>query len=95
MDNLLDNQIIRAALILFIILYGLNLSKIKLPPYIKDLFNNTIFKIAFLSLLLMTNLNKDPHVAIIVSVVFVLTLEYLNNEEIKENFMYLESLIKK
>ena len=95
MDNLLDNQIIRAALILFIILYGLNLSKIKLPPYIKDLFNNTIFKIAFLSLLLMTNLHKDPHVAIIVSVVFVLTLEYLNNEEIKENFMYLESLIKK
>jgi hypothetical protein len=95
MDNLLDNQIIRAALILFIILYGLNLSKIKLPPYIKDLFNNTIFKIAFLSLLLMTNLKKDPHVAIIVSIVFVLTLEYLNNEEIKENFVYLESLIKK
>ena len=78
-------------LIMFVILYGLNLGRIQLPDYIRNLFNNTIFRIAFLSLFLVHNFNKAPHVGLAVALVFVLVLEYLGNMEAKENFVHLES----
>lgn len=93
MINCLDNSAIIIVLFIFILLYGLNLAKIKLPNYIRNLFNNTIFKIVFLSLLLAYNFKTAPHVAIIVALVFVLTLDYMNHEEMKETFTYLESFM--
>lgn len=91
MNNLFDNQIISIAIILFLFLYGYNLGKMKLPSYIKKLFDNTIFKIVFLSLLLIFNFKNTPHIALIIAIVFVLTLEALNNQETKENIMYYEA----
>lgn len=63
----------------------------ELPNFLQNLFNNTIFKVVFLSLLIIYSFDKAPHVALIVALVFVLTLEYLNHEEIKETFAYYES----
>lgn len=91
MNNLLNNEFVAVVLALFIVLYALNLGKMELPCYIRNLFNNTIFKIVFLSLLLIYPFEHSPHVALTVALVFVLTIEYLNNREIKENFAYLES----
>jgi hypothetical protein len=92
-DKLFDNEIIAVIVALFVVLYAFNLGKMQLPCYIKNLFNNTIFRILFLSLLLIYNFESAPHVALTVALVFVLTLEYMSHDEIKENFAYLESFM--
>ena len=86
-----NNEIVIAVVIFAAILYALNMSKIKLPCHIKKLFNNPIFQMVFLSLLLVYNFEKSPHVAITIVLVFVLTLEYLNKEKMYENCKYLKS----
>jgi len=91
MNNILDNEIVTVFMALFVTLYALNLGKMQLPPYIKKLFKNTIFRIAFLSLLLVYRFEKTPHVALTVAIVFVITLDYIADEEIKENFAYLQA----
>lgn len=91
MSELLDNDWVTAGLWLFIVVFGLSLGRIELPCYIKNLFNNTFFRILFLSLLLVYNFKKAPHVALTVALVFVMTLDYLSVEKTKENFAYLEA----
>lgn len=91
MNSPLDNEFIAVIVALFIGLYALNLGKMKLPDYIKNLFNNTLFRIVFLSLMLVYRFDNSPHVALTVALVFVLTFDYLNTEQIKENFEYFES----
>ncbi|ARF11217.1 hypothetical protein Klosneuvirus_1_74 [Klosneuvirus KNV1] len=93
MNNLFDNQIISISIILFLFLYGYNLGKMKLPSYIRKLFDNTIFKIVFLSLLLIFNFKNTPHIALVIAIIFVLTLDALNNQEAKENIMYYEAFV--
>ena len=89
--DVLNNEYVSLGVAMFIVLYGLSLARMELPPYIKNLFSNTIFRIVFLSFLLIHNFKKAPHVAIGVALIFVLTLEQLNVNEVKENFAYLES----
>lgn len=64
--------------------------RVELPEYIKTLFRNNIFRIVFLSLLLIYSFNATPYVALAIALVFVLTLYFLNHEETKENFAHLE-----
>lgn len=85
-------SIIIIIIILFVIIYALNIAKIELPYYIKNLFKNTLFKILFLSLLLVYTFEKSPYIAIVISLVFIVILDSLVIEESKENFAYLESL---
>jgi hypothetical protein len=87
----LNNQYVVIATALFLGLYGLALGRMELPDYIRNLFTNNIFRVVWLSLLLIFNLNKAPHVGIAIALIFVLTLNYLNQMEVKENFIYLES----
>ncbi len=87
----LDNDYVVVALALFLVLYGYAGARMELPGYIRNLFNNNIFRVVFLTLLLMQNFNKAPHVAITVALVFVLTLHFLSEQEVKENFAYLEA----
>ena len=86
----LNNEYVVIATALFIGLYGLNLAKVQLPTYISNLFKNTIFRIVFLSLLLVFRFENSPHVALTIALVFVLTLDYLGRRDTKENFDYLE-----
>jgi len=91
MDFLFNNSFIASMFVLFMALYASTLSRIKIPYYIKNLFDNTIFKIIFLSLLLIYKIDETPHVALAIALVFVLTIDFLSSNEIKENFAYLES----
>ena len=63
----------------------------KLPGYIKNLFSNPIFNIVFLSLLLIMRFNSAPHVAILIAVIFIVTAEYIREDEVKENMAYFEN----
>lgn len=88
--DILDNNYVAVLIALFLGLYGYTLSRVEIPDYIRNLFSNNIFRIVWLSMLLIFNFNKSPHASILISMVFVLTLHYLNEREIKENFVYLE-----
>jgi len=89
--SLLDNEYVATGLALFLGLYAIAASRIELPGYLKNLFNNNIFRVVFLALLLTQNFDRAPHVALTVALVFVLTLHYMREQEIKETFAYLEA----
>lgn len=91
MDSIFDNEIVVILAILFITLYAVKIGKVRLPKYVKDLFKNPIFQIIFLSLLFAYKFEKAPYVAIIIGIIFVLTLDYISTDEMKENFVYLEA----
>lgn len=89
--NFLNNQYVVVLTALFLGLYGYTLSRVELPDYIRNLFNNAIFRVVFLSLMLVYNFNSAPHVAIAIALIFVLTMQKISEQETKENFAFLES----
>lgn len=80
-DNKNTHTIIMVALALYIALLGP-----KLPPVIKKLFTNTIFKIIIL-FMIVTAGNKHPKVSIMIAVAFVLTLDYIYLNSSKQTLM--------
>lgn len=94
-SDILNNDLFVAVMAILLIVYGLTLARVGLPDYIRNLFANNIFRVAFLSLLLIHNFNNAPHVAIIVALVFVLTLEYLSDQELQESMVRVEGFLTK
>lgn len=82
--TIFENEYVSIGLALFLALYGVALSRAKLPDYVLNLFKSTAFRIAFLSLLLINNFDNTPHISIAVAVVFILTMDYLAKREIEE-----------
>ncbi len=56
----------------------------------ENLFINPIFKILLLCLLLISNFEKYPQFALIIFFVYILTSQYINNKELKQNVGYLK-----
>lgn len=71
------------------------LIRVGLPPYIRELFMNDIFRFVYLTLLMIFTFEAAPHVAIILSLIFVLTLYILNHQEMRENFDQVKNLSNK
>lgn len=88
--SFLNNEYVFVILASLVALYGAN-ARVKLPEFIRNLFENAIFRVVFLSLLLVYNFNKKPQIAVIVSLVFLLTMQYLSQMEIQENFELVEA----
>jgi hypothetical protein len=88
--SVLDNEYMFVALTSLLALYGAN-TRVQLPSFIRTLFENNIFRVVFLSLLLIYKFDKAPQVATVVSLVFVLTMHHLSQMEIRENFAYVEA----
>jgi hypothetical protein len=92
--SLIDSDYVAVMLAFFVILYAFTLSRITvLPDYIKNIFNNNIFKILFLSLALIYGFEKTPTVAIVVAMIFVITVDKLGTQEMYENVAYFEAYI--
>ena len=85
-----DNKYVALSVTVLLILYGYMLSRIGLPKYMQNLFNNTIFRIIFLSLLLIYNFDSSPSVALLVAIGFVMTIQYLSKQEMDEAFLSIE-----
>lgn len=83
-SSLHSNKIISTILTLFLILYG-GMASPRLPGFIKELFQNSIFKIVVLSLVVYSS-NRDPKFAILMAVVFSVTLTMVDQQKIFENF---------
>lgn len=83
--EVMTNKYLTGFLTLFGILY-ISLARPQLPSYINDLFNYPIFK--FLLLVLTAYIaTKNLKVALIISLVFVVTLNLLNEQKIAEGFI--------
>ena len=85
MDSLREyanNEYLASALLIFVIVYA-SKAQVELPDWLSALFKNDIFKILYLSLLLMIPFDKAPHVSIIVAVLFVVILNTINRTEMK------------
>lgn len=92
MTNFLDNNYVYVVLCILIALYAKK-TQIKLPKPVIKLFSHTLFKISFLSALVIY-FNHKPHVAIIVSIVFVLTFQHIANINTKEDMRYAEVILQ-
>lgn len=78
------NDYVSTTITMMIALYA-TLLRPELPSFIKTLFNNLIFKIIVLFLIVVHG-NNDPKMAIMITIGFVLTLDYIGSENAKENF---------
>ena len=84
MEKILDNPYVIGTLTMFIFLYAATIRP-DLPPYIKVLFTNPIFRV-FLLFLIVVRGNKDPLFALAIAIAFVTTLTYLGQQQAKEAF---------
>ena len=66
----------------------------KTPEFIKILFNNSMFRIVYLGFLFIFNFEDNPNMAIILSLLFLLTIYLINKEEMQENLEYVKAYQK-
>jgi hypothetical protein len=78
----LNNEYFLIATGLLVAVYGA-MSRVELPPFMVSLFKNDIFRVVFLSLLLIYRFEKAPHVALIVALTFILTMNYITEDEVR------------
>lgn len=87
--NIANNDYVVAITGLIVVLYAWR-SQIDVPDEVRRLFKNDIFRIVFLSLLVLVSSKTAPHVALAVAIIFVLTLHFINRQEMRENFIQIE-----
>ncbi len=86
--EVINNKYVSTAITIGLGLYVALLGP-ELPSFVKDLFQNTLFRILILFLVVVRG-NKDPKMAIMIAVAFVLTLDYIYVKETKEAFKTIE-----
>lgn len=84
LSSIFSNKYASSAITLFLVLYG-GLAAPKLPKFMIKLFENPIFRIVILSLIVY-NGNRDPKFAIMIGVAFTVTLNMISNQKFLEGF---------
>jgi len=84
----LDNPIIRPLLLIFLTIYG-TMAHPALPSSWKQAFDNIFFRIAYMALLIWMA-KKDPGIAIVAAVVFIVIINLANGKSAFERFQGLE-----
>lgn len=79
LSDILNDKYISTALTIMVGLYAATLGP-NLPPFVKDLFSNSIFKILVL-FLVVVRANKNPTMAIVIAVAFVMILENIQKKD--------------
>lgn len=85
-----NNKYVSTAITIGLGLYAALLGP-NLPKFVKDLFTNTLFRI-FILFLVVVRGNKDPKMAIMIAVAFVLTLDFIYLKDAKETFKTIEGM---
>ena len=93
-NTFLNNEYLIATLLLFFIIYSYAIS-VKIPSWVSSLFKNDIFRVLYLSLLLIVPFETSPYVALIIALVFVVTMNIIGKEEKKELFTKINKTSKK
>ncbi len=84
MSSLFSNRNSAALISLFLVLYG-GLAAPKLPDFIIKMFDNAIFRIIVLSLIVYKG-ERDLSMSVMIAVGFTLTLNIVNKQKLFENF---------
>ena len=79
-SNLLENPIYYGILALFLSIYGPRLHP-KLPPVIKDLFNNSVFRFVIIALIAYIS-SEDLTISLILSIAFLLFNGIIGNQQV-------------
>ena len=83
-SSLHSNKIVSTILTTFLIVYG-SMASPNLPGFIRKMFENKIFKILILSLVVYSS-NKDPKFAIMMALIFTITLTFIDQKNFFEKF---------
>lgn len=89
-SEVFDNKYVTTGITVILGLYAALLGP-NLPPAVQNLFNNTIFRICVLFLVVVSG-TKEPKLAIMIAVAFVLTLDYVYAQQAKEAFRNVEKM---
>lgn len=82
------NPILASTLTLLLILYG-SLARADLPDYVMNLFENPFFRMLILFLIAFTA-SKDARISLIVSLVFLISMNLVSEKKMAENFMTIQ-----
>jgi hypothetical protein len=91
MQKSTSNTWVRGALTVFLALYG-GLAAGGLPPFMKELFKNNIFKVFILALLAYI-MSEDLQIGVMVTAAFLLTIVGINAMENKETFDQMHHMV--
>jgi len=83
-SSLHSNKIVSTILTTFLIVYG-GMASPNLPGFIRKMFENKIFKILILSLVVYSS-NKDPKFAVMMALIFTITLTFIDQKNFFEKF---------
>lgn len=83
--DVLNNEYVLIVLGILVTVYA-SMASVALPSSLKTLFKNDVFRVVFLSLLLMHRFDKSPHIALSVALVFVITMHYIAEDEKREAY---------
>jgi hypothetical protein len=91
LDNILNYPYkypasIAPVFMMYLVFYG-GKSGPKLPSFIKELFENPVFRVFVLSLIVYKG-NKNPTIAIIIALLFTLVMDLINKQNFVEGFKY-------
>jgi hypothetical protein len=89
-SEIFSNKYVSTSITIILALYAALLGP-NLPVFVQQLFTNTIFRIIVL-FLVVYNGNKNPKIAILIAMGFVLTLDYIYAQQAKEAFSNIEQL---
>lgn len=92
-NSLLNNPYVIGCLTIFVFAYA-SKAQVNMPDMFSNLFRNDIFRVVFLSLLLMLKFEKSPSVSILVALFFVFVMGKIMSEETFENFQVIKSTKK-
>ena len=92
LKELVENEYFLGMLALVAMLYS-GLSKPVLPKWISQLFKNDIFRVVFIALIAMIPAKQSPHVAIIIAIIFIMTLNFVFQEETREKITMAENFM--
>jgi hypothetical protein len=89
LNEVFSNPYSKTILTMFLVLYG-GLAAPKLPKVIVDLFDNDVFRVIILAAVVYMG-NRDPKLAIMIAIGFVISMNTLKNYKMFENFTLLDS----
>lgn len=89
-SEIFSNKYVSTSITVILALYAALLGP-NLPVFVQQLFTNTIFRIIVLFLVVYSG-NKNPKIAILIAMGFVLTLDYIYAQQAKEAFQNIEQL---
>jgi len=86
--DIVEHPYVKVVVFIFLVVYA-SLARPDLPPFMVNLFENPIFKLLVLALIVYRG-NKDPQMALMIAIAFMVTLNLISEQKTKETFRQVE-----